>query len=259
MEDEVKLYRLVDEYFTYFSGEISCGNPDMPDSEPGVRVLSSQLFNVNPEEAYVAEVAGDSMIEAGIRKGDKLIIDMQKEAQDGDVVLALVDGGLTLKYLRHDSNGETWLVPANARFQTRRVRFDGENNRIVGVMTSMVRDTPRFDAILQSRLDAAIQEEYRYLRVGDEDSKPFYKYISNEKDKRKVLDRLHNLLDGQSGVAVIKILRAAQGVGYLMDLPSHGELKREFDVAIQSGFYYRERDKIFPDSELESYKESLLQ
>ena len=48
MEDEVKLYRLVDEYFTYFSGEISCGNSDMLDSGPCVSVLSSLLFNVTP-------------------------------------------------------------------------------------------------------------------------------------------------------------------------------------------------------------------
>lgn len=253
MEDEVKLYRLVDEYFTYFSGEISCGNPDMPDSEPGVRVLSSQLFNVNPEEAYVAEVAGDSMIEAGIRKGDKLIIDMQKEAQDGDVVLALVDGGLTLKYLRHDSNGETWLVPANARFQTRRVRFDGENNRIVGVMTSMVRDTPRFDAILQSRLDAAIQEEYRYLRVGDEAENPIHKLIPSMKDKEMVMTRLHEVLDEKGGIELIRYLRAAINIQYLTHMPTYGELTDEFQVDITKSYFYRNKDKEFTDDLLADY------
>ncbi|MEP3245896.1 MAG: transcriptional repressor LexA [Sneathiella sp.] len=68
---------------------------------------------------YCLEVAGDSMIEAGIHDGDTVVIRESKTAENGSIVVALVDGQeATLKRLRRKGNTVA-LEPANASYETR--------------------------------------------------------------------------------------------------------------------------------------------
>lgn len=68
---------------------------------------------------YALEVSGDSMEEAGILDGDTVIIRDQKQAANGQIVVALIDGQeVTLKRLRHDGD-DIALIPANSRYETR--------------------------------------------------------------------------------------------------------------------------------------------
>ncbi|AGY56675.1 transcriptional repressor LexA [Gloeobacter kilaueensis] len=64
---------------------------------------------------FLLRVKGDSMIEAGIFEGDIVVVNQNKRAQDGDVVVARIDGEMTLKTLRR-RNGQSWLEPANSRY-----------------------------------------------------------------------------------------------------------------------------------------------
>jgi repressor LexA len=87
-------------------------------------------------EHYALEVAGDSMIEAGILDGDTVIIRREETAENGQIVVALIDDGeVTLKRLRRRGSAVA-LEPANARYETRivpsdRVRVQG---RLVGLL-----------------------------------------------------------------------------------------------------------------------------
>jgi repressor LexA len=87
-------------------------------------------------EHYALEVAGDSMIDAGILDGDTAIIRRGEVAENGQIVVALVDEGeVTLKRLRR-RGASIALEPANPRHETRifpadRVRVQG---RLVGLM-----------------------------------------------------------------------------------------------------------------------------
>ena len=87
-------------------------------------------------EHYALEVSGDSMIEAGILDGDKVIIRKADTAENGAIVVALVDEHeATLKYLERRSDGIA-LIPANPRYETRifrpdRVRVQGQ---LVGLL-----------------------------------------------------------------------------------------------------------------------------
>jgi len=87
-------------------------------------------------EHYALEVAGDSMIEAGILDGDTVIIQRCDTADNGSVVVALVDNEeVTLKRLRR-RGASIALEPANKAFETRifgpdRVKVQG---RLVGLM-----------------------------------------------------------------------------------------------------------------------------
>jgi repressor LexA len=87
-------------------------------------------------EHYALEVVGDSMIEAGIQEGDLVVIERADAADNGDIVVALIDDSeVTLKRLR--CKGQTIaLEAANPRYETRifgpnRVKVQG---RLVGLM-----------------------------------------------------------------------------------------------------------------------------
>lgn len=65
---------------------------------------------------YLLEVKGDSMIEAGIHEGDMVVAERRNNAKDGDIVIAIVDGGWTMKYYRN-RKGKVYLQPANKDFK----------------------------------------------------------------------------------------------------------------------------------------------
>ena len=66
-------------------------------------------------DVYALRVTGESMIDAGILDGDYVIVKKQSEAEDGDIIVALLDGEATVKYLER-KNGRVRLLPANPRF-----------------------------------------------------------------------------------------------------------------------------------------------
>lgn len=85
---------------------------------------------------YALEVVGDSMIEAGIHDGDIVVIQRSDLADNGDIVVALIDDGeVTLKRLR-SKGGTIALEAANPEYETRifgsnRVKVQG---RLIGLM-----------------------------------------------------------------------------------------------------------------------------
>lgn len=75
------------------------------------------------------------MTGCGIDDGDLLVIDKSIEAQDGDIVVAFIDGEFTLKRVKTDKAANClWLMPANDQYKPIKVTED--NNFIVwGVLT----------------------------------------------------------------------------------------------------------------------------
>ncbi len=88
-------------------------------------------------EHYALEVAGDSMIEAGILDGDTVIIRRVEAAETGQIVVALVDDNeVTLKRLRKRGNSIA-LEPANPRYESR--IFPAERVRVQGRLVALLR------------------------------------------------------------------------------------------------------------------------
>ena len=116
-------------------GRIAAGVPieAMRDSGAHIEVPVAML---GIGEHYALEVAGDSMIDAGILDGDTVLIRKGDTADNGQIVVALVDEGeVTLKRLRR-RGASIALEPANPRHETRifpadRVRVQG---RLVGLL-----------------------------------------------------------------------------------------------------------------------------
>ena len=96
-------------------------------------------------------VRGDSMTGAGIDNGDDLEVVITPMAQSGDVVVANVDGQVTVKTFIIDEYGEGWLAPHNPEYQPIRLR-DYDNVHIVGQVTGIRKRPSR--AHLAESLDA---------------------------------------------------------------------------------------------------------
>lgn len=96
-------------------GLVEAGFPTMVDSLTDTISLDEYLIG-DKSKSYVLEVKGDSMIDEGIHEGDLVVAERKKEPKDGDIVIAYVDGGWTMKFLRKQG-GKTWLEPANKNYK----------------------------------------------------------------------------------------------------------------------------------------------
>ncbi len=75
----------------------------------------NELLVKRPAATYFVRVEGDSMVGAGIREGDLLVVDRSLRPADGDVIIASVDGDFTVKTYRRDKDGVR-LESANAAY-----------------------------------------------------------------------------------------------------------------------------------------------
>ncbi len=102
------------------------------------RALDLNAYLVrNPAATFMVRVSGDSMTGAGIADGDILVVDRSEEAVHGRIVVAVLEGEMTVKRL-HIRRRERLLVPENPRYRPLRVGPDQEL-RIWGVVTGVVR------------------------------------------------------------------------------------------------------------------------
>lgn len=116
-------------------GRIAAGLPieALRDHSASIDVPVSMLA---AGDHYALEVAGDSMIEAGILDGDTVVIQRCETAENGTIVVALVDGQeVTLKRLRRKGNSIA-LEPANPSYETRVFGSDRVNvqGRLIGLI-----------------------------------------------------------------------------------------------------------------------------
>ena len=87
---------------------------------------------------YALKIEGDSMIEAGIMDGDTAIIRRQNQADNGKIVVALVDNQeATLKILKKD-NELVHLIPCNKDYETR--TFSADRVKVQGVLSGIIRN-----------------------------------------------------------------------------------------------------------------------
>ena len=116
-------------------GRIAAGVPISAISEVSHSIAVPQAM-LGAGEHYALEVRGDSMIDAGINDGDVVVIRQTNSADNGDIVVALVDDQeATLKRFRR-SNGMIALEAANPAYETRLYRDDQVKvqGRLVGLI-----------------------------------------------------------------------------------------------------------------------------
>ena len=94
-------------------GLVEAGFPSAAEEELVDTMSLDDYLIENKEATYLLEVKGDSMIDAGIQEGDLVIVErIAREPKMGEIVIAEVDGGWTMKYFRK-TGSKVWLEPAN--------------------------------------------------------------------------------------------------------------------------------------------------
>lgn len=112
---------------------VSAGFPGWTFGSVGAEVDISKIFH---EGSYFVIARGDSMTGARIEEGDWLLLDEYQKPKNGDIVVAEVEGALTVKRLK--KNGVTWLLhpdSKNPKYEPLEFR---EGIRIVGVVTQII-------------------------------------------------------------------------------------------------------------------------
>lgn len=134
--------QLCDTPIPYYDGRVPCGPlTGVGDTERGEYVMFPiEMAQVEP--VYTLTVRGDSMKDAGIASGDELRVLATHTANDGDVVVALIDGEYTVKMLFTDEQGRRWLVPRNAEYNAM-LLTEEMDVRIVGCVQQVIKPVRR--------------------------------------------------------------------------------------------------------------------
>ncbi len=124
MEPTAQAYRLFGSKYLRLPllGEIRAGQPLESYNEPQVLDIPT-FFEFRADKDYFAlKVKGESMIDEGIFHGDMVVCEKAETAQDGDVVVALVDGESTTLKKMYDEGDYVRLQPANPKMDAIMVR-----------------------------------------------------------------------------------------------------------------------------------------
>ncbi|MFA6163840.1 MAG: translesion error-prone DNA polymerase V autoproteolytic subunit [Methylobacter sp.] len=115
-----------------FASKIPAGFPSPADDHLEATIDLNQQYVRHPAATFFVRVQGHSMIGAGIHNGDMLVVDRSLEAQSGSIVIAVVNGELTVKRLVINGDG-VWLMPENPDFQSLQIN-EGMGLHIWGVV-----------------------------------------------------------------------------------------------------------------------------
>lgn len=114
-------------------GRIAAGIPILAEEAvEDIYPLPRQL--VGEGELFALRVVGDSMIDAAICDGDIVTVRRQPDAENGDIVAAMLDGEATVKRLRRE-NGRVWLMAHNPAYQP----IPGDDAAILGKVVAVLR------------------------------------------------------------------------------------------------------------------------
>jgi len=121
---------------TMFTSQVQAGFPSPADDYVEGTLDLNDHFIRHPAATFFVRVAGESMLGAGIHPGDILIVDRALEPADGRVVIAILDGELTVKRL-YRQNGQVALEAENPEFPTIEIG-NLQDLEIWGVVTNVI-------------------------------------------------------------------------------------------------------------------------
>ncbi len=116
-------------------GVVEAGFPSPAEEELVDTMSLDEFFIQNRRATFMLKVSGDSMTGAGILPGDMVLVDKSLTPNNGDIVIAEVDGEWTMKYLKKQRN-KVILEPANDKYES--IRPTNEL-KIGGVVTAVMR------------------------------------------------------------------------------------------------------------------------
>ncbi len=118
-------------------GKVRAGLPQEEDQTSGLETVGVEDYLIrHPERTVFCKVRGDSMRDAGMLDGDMVVVERNRPTKSGDIVVALVDNELTVKYLYPLKSGGWVLKPANPDYQDILAQ---ESLEVIGVVVGLFR------------------------------------------------------------------------------------------------------------------------
>ena len=119
-----------------FIAKVSAGFPSPVEDDTQQKLNLHDHLVKNPASTFFVRVEGDSMVVAGIRHGDLLVVDRSLTPQDKKIVIAALHGELTVKRVCKKGS-DLYLQPENADYQP--IKITEEMNLVIwGVVTAVV-------------------------------------------------------------------------------------------------------------------------
>jgi DNA polymerase V len=119
-----------------FESRVPAGFPSPAADYEEDRLDLNRYLIRHPAATFFVRAIGDSMIGAGIHCGDLLVVDRSLEPKDKSVVIAVIDGELTVKRIRIEKKKIT-LEPENKSYSVRRITEDTDF-QVWGVVTNVI-------------------------------------------------------------------------------------------------------------------------
>jgi len=123
-----------------FTCGVSAGFPSPAEDHIDQKLDLNEFLIPHPTSTFFVRVSGDSMINASINNNDILIVDRSLEATNGKIIIAIVNGELTVKRLIKNHTS-CRLIAENANYQPIEITEDSEFE-VWGVVTSVIHQFP---------------------------------------------------------------------------------------------------------------------
>lgn len=120
-----------------YIGGIAAGFPSPAEDFLDDKIDINKELVKNPSSTFYARAKGYSMQDAGIEKGDLLIIDKSLEPSNGKIAVCCLNGEFTIKRIKVENKG-VWLVPANSDFNP--IKITAENDFMIwGIVVHIIK------------------------------------------------------------------------------------------------------------------------
>ena len=120
-----------------FNQSVPAGFTSTFSDAAGTPLDLNELCIKHPASTFFVKVDGFSMVNAGIFDGDMLVVDRSLTSENNDIVIAMLNGGFTVKRLLRKNN-KVALVPENEKYSIRYIQ-DEDSFEIWGVVTYVIK------------------------------------------------------------------------------------------------------------------------
>ncbi len=121
-----------------FTARVEAGFPSPADDYIEDKLDLNELLIQHPAATFFVRVSGDSMTDIGIHSGDILIVDRAKKPKDQQIVIAAINGELTVKRIRKMEH-QLFLMPENSQYSPIKIT-ESMDFEVWGVVTYVIHD-----------------------------------------------------------------------------------------------------------------------
>ena len=257
--------QLCDTDVPYFEAAVRAGLPTENWAEESFTEMMSlprKMLVSNP--AMILDVAGDSMVDAGISDGDRVLVMMTQKFRDGDVVVVRIGDTYTVKCFFEDDEGKHWLVAQNKEKEEEYrpiLLEEQENVQIYGVVSFVMRCDLRVPTRnIRRRVNKEKEERRKNEAVPDWKVRRAIREIAEEIKVSRLWFAVYKIMVDLSAVNDGDVEGFCKMV--YEEVPNHGHLpvvkdlqRLEVDSFAKSVVLWDEKDAPVRGTRFKQYKE----